>query len=65
MESENKDNWSWFLVQIRDAVIDMERGIVVILVDRKVLQNHAARVTESVSSLLPSTLSQEPLEDDK
>lgn len=30
MESENKDNWPWFLVQMQDEIFDVNREIFIV-----------------------------------
>lgn len=38
VEIKNKNNMSWFLVQVQDAIIDMEHEIVLIFYRQKILQ---------------------------
>lgn len=29
VESENKESWDWFLVQLPDEIVDMERDVII------------------------------------
>lgn len=47
VESENRESWSWFFVQMCDAIIDMDQDLVII-------SDRQKGFTDSVQLLLPN-----------